>query len=37
MEGAAVESVLGADQTFSELRESYFKACSGKGHTSVGG
>ena len=27
MEGAAVESVVGADQTFNELRESYFKAC----------
>jgi hypothetical protein len=27
MEGAGKESVVGADQTFAELRETYFKAC----------
>jgi len=27
MEGAGKESVTGADQTFAELRETYFKAC----------
>src|SRR5215472_17531865 len=27
MEGAGKESVVGADQTFAELREIYFKAC----------
>ena len=27
MEGAGKESVVGADQTFAELRETYFRAC----------